>query len=192
MNLYFPTRIYSFSACRQCPHGEHEHIQDSRSSGCYYGSCSAKSCSCGEYKSSIIFISEKTRGSQTMNYLFYQSGLNVIPVNTKKRSFDPLLNPWKELSLPDLAFEKWKKMGLFKKGNNRLNYGIIIGKVHRGIDRGLIIRNMVVDFDIDKGTTFTRVFEFPDNEYEMFSAIYGEHTNDKPRASQVGNPSSTI
>ena len=83
-------------------------------------------------------------------------------------------------------------MGLFKKGRNRLNYGIIIGKIHRGTNKGETIGDMAVEYDIDKGTIFVPISIYPKSEYELFSWMYEPQVVDEPHDSQLGDPSSPI
>lgn len=127
-----------------------------------------------------------------MDYLFYELGLNLIPIDTKTRSFNPLLNPWKESPIPNMTFERWKKKGLFKKGKNRPNYGIVAGKIHRGKGKGKILKDVDMGFNIDKGTTFVPLFVDPKNEYELLSSIYQAKSMEEPHDSQLGDSNSPI
>lgn len=103
--------------------------------------------------------SQKTNGFQSMDYLFYEIGVNIIPANYKKMSYNVLLDEWINSPLSDSTFEFWKKKGYFRKDNNKLNYGIIIGRIHRGVNKGKFLKDMDIDFDINKGTSFLPLFK---------------------------------
>lgn len=157
MTRHFITRIGSNHTCR-CAHQAYEHtVNDPH---CYFeGSCNSKSCRCDMYDPYIIFISEKTSGFQTMDYLFYEIGVNIIPAKVKKMTYSALLDGWIDLPIPDSTFEFWKTKDYFKKSNKKLNYGIIIRQIHRGINKGKFLKDIDIDFDINKGTTFLPLYK---------------------------------
>lgn len=159
MDRYFLPPIGSCHTCR-CAHEAFAHVASELSNYCYFeGPCNIKSCRCDMYDPYIIFISEKTEGFQTMDYLFYEIGLNIIPANAKKMSYNALLDEWTELPIPDSTFNFWKRKGYFKKSKRKLNYGIIIGQIHRGNNKGKFLKNMDINFDINKGTAFVPVYD---------------------------------
>lgn len=156
MDQYFMTNPSSRHTCK-CSHEAFEHIDNSDHCG-YDGPCNIKLCRCNMYDPYIIFISEKTNVFKSMDYLFYNIGVNLIPANYKKMSYNALLDAWINSPLSDSTFEFWKKKGYFYKGKKKLNYGIILRRIHRGINKGRLLSSIDIHFDIEKGTTFLPLY----------------------------------
>ena len=119
MDRYFTTCPDSRHTCK-CAHEAFEHIDTSDHYG-YAGPCNIKSCRCSLYDPYIIFISEQPNGYQSMDYLFYEIGVNIIPANFKKMSYNVLLDEWLDSSISDSTFEFWKKKGYFIKHKKKLS-----------------------------------------------------------------------
>lgn len=157
MDQYFSTPIDSYHTCR-CAHQAYEHTVYIPSCCSFEGSCNVKSCGCRWYDPYVIFISQKTGDFKTMDHLFYEIGVNLLPANAKKMSYNALLDGWIGFPIPDSTFDFWKIKGYFKKGNNKLNYGILLGPIHRGINKGKFLKDMNINYDINKGTVFLPLF----------------------------------
>ncbi|MDR4490206.1 MAG: bifunctional DNA primase/polymerase [Candidatus Nitrosocosmicus sp.] len=75
-----------------------------------------------------------------LDNFYYQMGKNVIPIDSKSKRSLIEWKEWQNKAIQTGTFENWKKKGLFDRG-----YGIITGKIPRGLHKG----KYLVCIDID-------------------------------------------